>query len=313
MEALAKRIEAARPNEISFKPVRWERFPNGQPNLFIGGFEGGIDKLRRSSVSVLVGFTDQSTFFAQFSLLHELTRLDPGWLQILMPYHSSATSERANLEGEVPNAEAFSTMLCSVVRPGPHRLVMYDLHALAVKGFLEPSLRMIPRTATTMLKQAVVDLGLNEDDVVYVFPDDGAHKRFRPMFDGALGGRPYRMGVCGKVRDGERRNVTLREGTVSGLDAIIVDDMIRSGGTMLECAKALTAAGARKVYIFGTHADFEPGAAERFIRSEGIERVWVTDSCPEAAYAVDGKGPFRVLSLDRKLAEDVCDDAGYTK
>lgn len=305
MMELARRIQATRPDDIELVQINWKVHPNGQPNLFIGEADA-INRIRESSVSLLLGFTDQATYFAQYAVLGELVKLDPRWFQVLLPYDSSAASERASREGEVPNAETFATILSALAKPGPYRIVMYDLHALAVKGFYKDSLRPILRSAISVLKKHVIDSGL-EDKVTYVFPDDGADKRYTPYFDGTMGGKAYPTAVCAKKRlpDG-RAVVTLKKGDVRGRIAIIVDDMIRSGNTNIACAEGMREAGAAQVGAFATHADFEPGAVERFIKSGAFDWVWISDSCPLAAYAVDGKGPFQVLSIATKLANDVC-------
>ena len=226
--------------------------------------------------------------------------------QILLPYDSSAASERASREGEVPNAETFAKLICAVASPGPYRIVIYDLHALAVKGFFGSALRPILRSGLSVLKKHVEENGL-EDQVVYVFPDDGADKRYTPYFDGTKGGKAYPTAVCAKKREADGTvTVVLKKGNVHGKIAIIVDDMIRSGKTNIACAEGMRTAGAAQVGAFATHADFEPGAVERFKASKAFDWVWISDSCPEAAYAVDGEGPFKVLSIASKLANDVC-------
>ncbi len=305
MMALARQIQAARPDNITLIELGWNAHPNGQPNLFIGGADV-INQIRRSSVSLLLGFTDQANYFAQYCVLGELVKLDPRWFQILLPYDSSAASERASREGEVPNAETFAAILSALASPGPYRLVVYDLHALPVKGFYRGSLRPILRSAISVLKKYVIGNDL-EDRATFVFPDDGADKRYAPYFDGTNGGKAYPTAVCVKKRlpDGSVV-VTLKKGDVRGRIAIIVDDMIRSGKTNIACAEGMRAAGADQVIAFATHADFEPGAVTRFTNSKAFDQVWISDSCPEAAYAVDGVGPFKVLSIARKLANDVC-------
>ena len=237
MMELARRIQAARPNDIELIEISWKSHPNGQPNLFIGDADV-IKKIRRSSVSLLLGFTDQAAYFAQMAVLGELVKLDPRWFQILLPYDSSAASERASREGEVPNAETFAKLICAVASPGPYRIVIYDLHALAVKGFFGSALRPILRSGLSVLKKHVEENGL-EDQVVYVFPDDGADKRYTPYFDGTKGGKAYPTAVCAKKREADGTvTVVLKKGNVHGKIAIIVDDMIRSGKTTSPAPKA---------------------------------------------------------------------------
>ncbi len=66
------------------------------------------------------------------------------------------------------------------------------------------------------------------------FPDEGAFKRFKTLINNGMD-----IVVCGKIRDGNSRKITIHEGNVRGKRVIIIDDLVRSGGTLYECAKAL--------------------------------------------------------------------------
>jgi phosphoribosylpyrophosphate synthetase len=152
---------------------------------------------------------------------------------------------------------------------------------------------------------------LEGNAVSIAFPDAGAHKRFKAMFEerGADGMPMYPSIICSKERDGDKRRVVIAEGEAAGKDVVIVDDLVHSGGTILECFKALKAAGARTVSAYVTHGVMENGAWERF-RDAGFHRVYITDSCPETAKAVDGVEPFRVLTLAASIANAVMEGYG---
>ena len=81
----------------------------------------------------------------------------------------------------------------------------------------------------------------DSDDIVIAYPDEGAWKRFHMYFKGVP------EVVCTKVRDGEKRIVRLKEGAPEGKHVVIVDDLVQSGGTLGESARAVLAAGASKV------------------------------------------------------------------
>lgn len=84
--------------------------------------------------------------------------------------------------------------------------------------------------------------------VMIVFPDEGANKRFKTDLE------QWPAVTCVKVRNGEKRNVTIKDGThlflsitdsyslyhtgnAEGNDVVIVDDLVQTGGTIMECAK----------------------------------------------------------------------------
>ncbi|CAN0427646.1 unnamed protein product, partial [Scytosiphon promiscuus] len=94
------------------------------------------------------------------------------------------------------------------------------------------------------------------------FPDDGAAKRFAHMFEG-LG---FHTVICGKIRDGETRSITIQDGDPAGKNIIIVDDLVQTGGTLYECGLALKAAGASSVQAFVAHGVFPKEAWKRFAK-----------------------------------------------
>jgi phosphoribosylpyrophosphate synthetase len=152
---------------------------------------------------------------------------------------------------------------------------------------------------------------LEGNAVSIAFPDAGAHKRFKVMFEEkeSDGSAKYPFIVCSKERKGDERRVVIAEGEVAGKDVVIVDDLVHSGGTILECFKALKAAGARTVSAYVTHGVMENGAWERF-RDAGFHRVYLTDSCPGTAETVDGIDPFRVITLAASIANAVMEGHG---
>jgi hypothetical protein len=122
-----------------------------------------------------------------------------------------------------------------------------------------------------------------------------------------------------QVRDGDKRIVRLKEGAPRGRHVVIVDDLVQSGGTLLECAKLLQVTGAAAVSAFATHGVFPNGSYKRFLSDEGgsgggagassspsptaaFRYFWITDSCPATAAAVAGVRPFEVLSLAEPIA-----------
>ncbi|KAK6930975.1 Phosphoribosyltransferase domain [Dillenia turbinata] len=120
----------------------------------------------------------------------------------------------------------------------------------------------------------------DSDNISIAFPDDGAWKRFHKQLQHFL------MIVCAKVREGDQRIVRLKEGEPEGCHVVIVDDLVQSGSTLLECQKVLAKHGAAK------------------IRSpeNGLTYSWITDSCPLTVKELKNKPPSEVLSLAGSIA-----------
>lgn len=115
--------------------------------------------------------------------------------------------------------------------------------------------------------------------------------------------------MCTKVREGDKRIVQLKEGKPAGRHVIIVDDLVQSGGTLLECQRVLTRAGAESVSAFVTHGVFPNESWRRFKPHreveggvEGFRHFWITDSCPNTVNCVQGIEPFEILSLAAPIA-----------
>ncbi|MBA0702665.1 hypothetical protein Goari_020703, partial [Gossypium aridum] len=156
-------------------------------------------------------------------------------------------------------------------------------------------------TGIPLLKQRLHQLS-DADKIVVAFPDDGAWKRFHKLLD------HFPTVICTKVREGDKRIVQLKEGNPTGCHVVIVDDLVQSGGTLIECQKVLFDNGAAKVSAYVTHGVFPKRSWERFTqknnRSEkGFAYFWITDSCPQTVKAVENTAPFEVLSLAGSIAD----------
>jgi ribose-phosphate pyrophosphokinase len=269
--------------------VNWDRFPDKFPNLFVTN----MDELASTHVALLMSITSPETVFEQMSVFYALAAQRPASLRVLLPYFPTGTMERVDHEGQVATAHTLAQMFSAVgpAGPGPVPLYIWDAHALALRHFFGPNIAPRFKSGVKRLTE-----GRLTAEHVVVFPDDGALKRFKVMFSNEKHEPIFPLAVCRKVREGEKRFMTLLEGSVEGKHAVIVDDLVHSGGTILECKKALDAKGASQVSVFVTHAVMENGAWKKFLDA-GFDTVWVTDSVPETAALVDGHKPFEVATL----------------
>ncbi|PNY10107.1 ribose-phosphate pyrophosphokinase mitochondrial-like [Trifolium pratense] len=142
--------------------------------------------------------------------------------------------------------------------------------------------------------------GMSVDDVRIIvtisiaFPDDGAWKRFHKQL------QHFPTVVCAKVREGDKRIVRIKEGEPKGRHIVIVDDLVQSGGTLIECQKVLAAHGASKISAYVTHGIFPNKSWERFGHDNGgnpesaFTYFWITDSCPLTVKEVMHRPPFEL-------------------
>ncbi|CAN0897331.1 Ribose-phosphate pyrophosphokinase 4 [Linum grandiflorum] len=299
-EELARKIAATSPL-VTLQSINWRSFQDGFPNLYINN----AHDIRGQHVAFLASFSSPSVIFEQLSVIYALPRLFVASFSLVLPFFPTATFERMDEEGDVATAFTLARILSNIPisRGGPTSLVVYDIHALQERFYFGDQVLPLFETGIPLLKQRLNQLP-GSDKIVIAFPDDGAWKRFHNLLD------DYPTVVCNKVREGDKRIVRIKEGNPAGFHVVIVDDLVQSGGTLIECQKVLAAHGAAKVSAYVTHGVFPKRSWERFTHKndgntleKAFEYFWITDSCPGTVSAVADKAPFEVLSLAGSIAD----------
>jgi ribose-phosphate pyrophosphokinase len=180
---------------------------------------------------------------------------------------------------------------------GVDRVLTMDLHAGQIQGFF--TVPVDHMTALPLFAQYYRDKGLHGEKIVAVSPDPGRAKmarRFGQMLEADLA-------IMNKVRpEHDTAEVTEVIGDVQGKVAILSDDMIVTGGTLVAGAQALKEAGATDVYACATHGLF-PGDAFEKIEASALTEVAVTDTVP--IDKLNRPDKIRSLSVSKLLAETI--------
>ncbi|HET7648018.1 MAG TPA: ribose-phosphate pyrophosphokinase [Gaiellaceae bacterium] len=157
---------------------------------------------------------------------------------------------------------------------GADRVLTMDLHAGQIQGFF--TIPVDHMTAMPLFARHFRDLGLTGEGVVSVSPDAGRAKqavRFAEMLEAEFA-------LMHKTRHSARVvEITEITGRVRGKRAILGDDVIMTGGTILANVKALREHGVEEVWVFATHGLFCEGSIERF-QTPDITGMVVTDTVP---------------------------------
>ena len=189
----------------------------------------------------------------------------------VMPLFPYARQDRKAKPREPISARLVSDMLQLA---GADRVLTMDLHAGQIQGFF--TIPVDHMTALPLFAQHFRDLGLSGDGVVSVSPDAGRAKmavRFAEMIDADFA-------VMHKTRPAhDTVEVTEITGRVHGRKAILGDDVIMTGGTLLANVAALKQHGVTDVWVFATHGVFSGNALERF-KSSDVAGIVVTDTVP---------------------------------
>ena len=179
---------------------------------------------------------------------------------------------------------------------GCQRLLAVDLHAGQIQGFFN-----IPVDHLFALPPIIVDhlVKMELHDPVLVSPDAGGVERARALAKRLKAG----LAIIDKRRDGNNVAVFMHLiGDVKGRDAVIVDDMIDTAGTLIQAVDALKREGARRIVACAVHGVLSGPAIGR-IRDSGLEEVIITNTVPLTPERQLSK--IRVLSVAPLLAEAI--------
>ena len=204
-------------------------------------------------------------------ILDALKRASALSITAVVPHYGYSRQDRKSAPRTPITAKLVADMMTVA---GASRVVTMDLHAGQIQGFFNIPFDNI--FASPVLLE-YIQKNLNRDNLFCISPDAGGVERVR-HFAKKLS---TELALIDKRRTGpnvaEAMNVI---GDVKGKDCIIIDDMIDTGGTLVQAAKALRKNGANKIYAAATHPVFSDPAIQRISECEELEEVIVTDTIP---------------------------------
>ena len=214
----------------------------------------------------------------------------------VIPYYGYARKDRKD-EGRVPITAKLVANL--IVTAGADRVLTLDLHAAQIQGFFDIPVDHL--FAFPVMAQYFLDCGLKDANTVFATPDVGRLKMAR-HYANCLSGR---LAVVDKRRTGaDKSDVGFVIGEVKGMDVVLVDDMITTGGSVVSAARALLDNGAKSVRACAVHGVLSPPAVDRLAAS-GLKEIILTDTIPLQG-RIEKLGPrVRVLSVAPLLAEAI--------
>ena len=207
-------------------------------------------------------------FMEALIMTDALKRASARRITMVMPYYAYARSEKKDQPRVPITAALVAKMMQSA---GVDRILTMDLHAEAIMGFFDGPVDQL--LAEGLMSEYFIKKEI--PDLVAVSPDAGAAKRTR-HYASRLG---CPMAIMDKRRDEKETEILHVIGEVKGMNAVIFDDEISSGGSMKRASIAIKELGAKKVYAACTHAVFGTGIRENIMNSK-FEEVVVTNTIP---------------------------------
>ena len=194
----------------------------------------------------------------------------------VIPYFGYARQDRKSASRTPITAKLIADLLTTA---GAHRVLTMDLHAGQIQGFF--NIPVDDLTSRLVFAKDIRNTVGTDQGTVFVSPDAGGAvraRKFADMFNGDIA-------IVDKMRpEAGKSEVMNLIGDVKGKHAILVDDIVDSGGTLCKAAKAIMEAGASSCRAYITHGVLSGEACQKVEKSV-LEELVITDSiaykCPK--------------------------------
>lgn len=286
--ALAKEIAAVL--ELSLTKASVRRFADGEVFVEIQENVRGADVFVIQSTSAPAN----DHMMELLIITDALRRASARRITAVVPYFGYARQDR-----KVGSRSPISAKLVAnlITNAGVDRVMTLDLHAAQIQGFFD-----IPVDNLFASPVMVRDIRERFDlaNLMVVSPDVGGVVRAR--------GLAKRINAPLAIIDKRRERAGESEvmnviGDVAGFTCILIDDIVDSGGTLVNAADALLANGAKEVYAYITHGVLSGGATARIAGSR-LKELVITDSI-QPTEAINAAKNIRVLSISTLIGEAI--------
>ena len=257
-EAIAKKLNTA------LGEVEVGKFSDGETSVHLGETVRGRDLFIIQSTSYPVN----DNLMELLIMIDAAKRASAGRVTAVVPYFGYARQDRKARSRDPITAKLVADLLTSA---GADRVLTMDLHAAQIQGFFNIPVDNLlggPTLYNYFAKR------ITGDDFIIVSPDVGSVNRARKVAE--------RLNCPMAIIDKRRPKANVMEvmniiGNVEGKKCLLVDDMIDTGGTIVQGAQALVDAGATNIYACCSHAVLSGPAIER-IQNSPIEELVMLDT-----------------------------------
>jgi len=212
----------------------------------------------------------------------------------VIPYFGYARQDRKVVPRTAISAKLVSNLITNA---GANRILSVDLHAGQIQGFFDIP---VDNLFATPIFARHIKKNIKTNNLICVAPDVGGVERTRAL--------SRRINVSIAIIDKRRPSPGKSEvmnivGNVKNKTCVIVDDIIDSGGTIVNAAKALKDKGAKEVYVYITHAVLSGSAVEKIIKSQ-IKKLMITDTIDNSKKIKTSK-KIEVISIAPIISEAI--------
>lgn len=249
-----------------------QRFADGEVSINIEETVRGHDVFVIQSTNKPVN----DNYIELLIMIDALKRASAQSINVIMPYYGYSRQDRKAASRQPISAKLMADLLQAA---GATRVLCVDLHADQIQGFFDipiDNFRALPILAKYFVDKKI-------EDVVVISPDHGGTTRARRLAD-ALGAP---LAIIDKRRP--RPNVAQVMnviGEVEGMNAVIIDDMVDTAGTLVAAVEMLKIKGAKDIYCCCTHPILSDPAIER-ISNSALKELVTTNTIQLEEYKKD--------------------------
>ena len=212
----------------------------------------------------------------------------------VIPYFGYARQDRKVVPRTSISAKLVSNL---ITKAGADRVVTVDLHAGQIQGFFDMP---VDNLYTAPLFSKYIKKKLNNKNLICVSPDVGGVARTRDLANRIKAD----LAIIDKRRPAPGKSEVMNIlGDVKNKTCIIVDDIIDSGGTIVNAVDALKKSGANEVYVFISHGVLSGDAAKK-IKNSKIKKLIVTDTIDNTK-KIHNNNKIEVLSISSLMSEAI--------
>lgn len=286
--SLARKISEVA--DLPLGAIRSTRFSDGEMFVEIG------ENVRGADVFIIQSTCPPANenLMEMLIMIDAFKRASAKSICAVIPYYGYARQDRKVSPRTPITSKLVADLLTSA---GADRVLSVDLHAGQIQGFFDVPYDHL--FAKPVMLEHMKRAGFTEDCVI-VSPDAGGVERARSYAKS--------LGVNLAIIDKRRPQANVAKvmnivGDVEGLNAVLLDDMIDTAGTLTEAANALVEKGAKSVTAYATHPVLSGPAIAR-ISESAINKVVVSDTVPLSEEAI-ASGRFEVVSVAGLLAKAI--------
>lgn len=229
-------------------------------------------------VALIGGTVSDSDTLELYDLACALSKLGAYSLTLIVPYFGYSTMERAEKPLEIVTAKTRARLLSAIPPAGmANRIAMVDLHTPGLPHYFEGCVQTCHLSARPVILEACKELG--GDNFVLACTDAGRAKWVESLANDLEVGAAF---ILKRRLDGENVEIAQVQADVRDKNVVIYDDMVRSGGSLIQAAKAYREAGAAEVTAIVTHGVLPGEALQKLADSKALERLVATDTHPQS-------------------------------